>query len=117
MCPGARGRLRPDNYEANGHDLGQAFGCVNANSVAAAFVVGFFLPGAAATIGVSVKSAFGAATSEDVVSTVTGFIVGSGLKRGITKGLDDANGPAQANACGCNKGNSGFASALHNFLY
>jgi hypothetical protein len=108
------------NYQANGHNLGQAFQCVNANSVLAAFVVGAILPGFWATVGVSFKAAtglFGGAMSDQVVSTVTGFVAGSGIKRGITLGFNNLDGPATYDSCGCNKSNSGLGAAIHSIPY
>lgn len=108
------------NYQANGHNLGQAFRCVNANSVLAAFVVGTFLPGFGATAGVSLKYAFGVfggATSDEVVATVAGFGAGAGIKRGITLGLNKLNGPAVYDSCGCDNSNSGLGAAIHSILY
>jgi RHS repeat-associated protein len=105
------------NYYANGGNLGQAFKCVNANSVLSAFIVGTFLPGAGATIGVSGKALFGYATSAEVGSTASGFALGSMIKYAMTTTLNEQNGPGVADPCGCDKSSSGIGAALHNFLY
>jgi hypothetical protein len=108
------------NYEANGHDLGQAFKCVNANSVLSAFVVGAFFPGLGATAEILFKALtglFGGATGAEVASTATGFALGSAAKYVMTTTLNEQNGPDVADPCGCNKSNSGIGAALHNFIY
>jgi hypothetical protein len=108
------------NYEANGHDVGQEFKCINANSVLSAFVVGAFFPGLGATAGISFKALtglLGGATGAEVASTATGFALGPAESYVMTTTLNEQNGPDVAEPCGCNKSNSGIGAALHNFLY
>jgi uncharacterized protein (DUF697 family) len=100
--------------------VGQAFKCINANSVLSAFVVGAFFPGLGATAGISIKALtgiFGGATGAEVASTATGFALGSAAKYVVTTTLNEQNGPDVADPCGCSKGNSGIGAALHNFIY
>ena len=102
------------NYEANGGNLSQALKCVDPNSVLAAFAVGFFLPGAGATIGTTAKWAIGRAGGQEVEDAALSWAFGSAIKLPIVKGLDGLNGRA---SCECSKTNTGVVAAVRQMIY